>query len=503
MLNSIRKRQRSLLLIITIIIIVAFAWFYSPASRTQEGGPGGPIGKLNGRTITLSQVRSIAKNFHLAGALGMTDMLQQLVTDGSTQDLQTFSFAWNLLLLRDEANRLQIIPTPKQIKKAEKTLPQFQTNGKFDVTKYQQFVDLIKSNGYRVTDIDDIVLDHLRFVGISHLVKESAPAPESMFRQQYKLGYQKMALGVIRFKRANFESSVQISDDEIKKYYDEHKNAFQSREKRQISLASFLLTEAQKKSPEDQQLIAKKALAEQSNTFAEAILQNPNIFDEVAKSKGIQLQQTGFFTATEPDKLIAQEPTLSHQAFILNKENPVSDVIEGAAGFYVMKLTETEPSRPLSLEEAKDQVITTLKNEKSEAALQTKAKEVREKISTDFKNSINFLKAAEAAGYKAETPDAFALADPGSNIDLATTLRINRTNLNVGQLSPILNDQNGGLLVYVIKKEPIDESKYKEFKKANFALFNEQFKDIAFHEWLKVQLKKSGQSTIFGSGATG
>jgi len=181
----------------------------------------------------------------------------------------------------------------------------------------------------------------------------------------------------------------------------------------------------------------------------------------------------------------------------------VSDVIEGAAGFYVMKLAGTEPSRPLSLEEAKDQVITTLKNEKAEAALQTKAKEVREKISIDFKNSINFLKAAEAAGYKAETPDAFALADPGSNTDLATTLRINRTNLNVGQLSPILNDQNGGLLVYVIKKEPIDESKYEEFKKANFALFNEQFKDIAFHEWLKVQLKKSGQSTIFGSGATG
>jgi hypothetical protein len=119
-----------------------------------------------------------------------------------------------------------------------------------------------------------------------------------------------------------------------------------------------------------------------------------------------------------------------------------------------------------------------------------------------MKRPRHFLRAAEAAGYKAETPDAFALADPGSNTDLATTLRINRTNLNVGQLSPILNDQNGSLLVYVIKKEPIDESKYEEFKKANFALFNEQFKNIAFHEWLKVQLKKSGQSTIFGSGAT-
>jgi nitrogen regulatory protein PII-like uncharacterized protein len=323
-----------------------------------------------------------------------------------------------------------------------------------------------------------------------------------MLRQQYKLGYQKMALGVIRFKRADFESSVQISDDEIKKYYDEHKNAFQSQEKRQISLASFLLTDEQKKSPEDQQLTAKKALAEQSNAFAEAILQNPDAFDKVAKSKGIQLQQTGFFKATEPDKLIAQEPALSHQAFILNKENPGSDVIEGAAGFYVMKLTGIEPSRPLSLEEAKDQVITTLKNEKVEAALQTKAKEVCEKISTDLKNGINFLKAAEAAGYKAETPDAFALADPGSNADLATTLRINRTNLNVGQLSPILNDQNGRLFIYMIKKEPIDESKYEEFKKSNFALFNEQFKNIAFHEWLKVQLKKSGQSTIFGSGTT-
>ena len=45
-----------------------------------------------------------------------------------------------------------------------------------------------------------------------------------MFKQQYEQLNQKMSLAVIRFKRADFESSIQVSDAEIQKYYDQHKD---------------------------------------------------------------------------------------------------------------------------------------------------------------------------------------------------------------------------------------------------------------------------------------
>jgi len=91
------------------------------------------------------------------------------------------------------------------------------------------------------------------------------------------------------------------------------------------------------------------------------------------------------------------------------------------------------------------------------------------------------------------------MADPGKNMDLAMDLYQSRVNLDAGQVSPLVADKDGGLLACAIKKEPVDESKYDEFKKANLATFNQKFQGIAFHEWLKTELKKAGQPAIFGA----
>src|SRR6202020_334485 len=132
MLETIRKRQRPFLPIITIVVIVAFAWFYNPATMRHSGGPGGAIGKLDGRTITVGDIQKIERSIQLAFTLGMHDLVEDLTTEGRTRDDQSLSYAWNLLLLRDEAKRLQIVPTADQIRNSEKALPQFQTDSHFD-----------------------------------------------------------------------------------------------------------------------------------------------------------------------------------------------------------------------------------------------------------------------------------------------------------------------------------------------------------------------------------
>src|SRR5580658_7271952 len=132
MLDAIRKRQRTLLTIITIVVIVAFAWFYNPATMRRGAGPGGAIGKLNGRTITAGDIEKIERSIPLIFSLGIHDLVEDLTTEGRTRDDQSLSFAWNLLLLRDEAKRLQVEPTADQIRSTEKALSQFQTNGQFD-----------------------------------------------------------------------------------------------------------------------------------------------------------------------------------------------------------------------------------------------------------------------------------------------------------------------------------------------------------------------------------
>ncbi len=504
MLETIRKRQRTLLTIITIVVIVAFAWFYNPSSMRRGGGPSGAIGKLDGRTITVGDIQKNERSIQLAFSLGLRDLVEDLTTEGRSRDDQSLSFAWNLLLLRDEAKRLQVEPTADQIRNAEKALSQFQTNGQFDAAKYQMFIDsALKPNGFTAADLDDVVADNLRYTGVSQLVEGGSPLPEAMFKQQYEQLNQKLSLAIIRFKRADFESAAQVTDAEIQKYYDQHKDTILSPEKRKIELVPFLLTDDQKKLPDEQKVAAKKPLAEAADSFAQAALQNPPTFAQIAKEKGFQVIQTQPFTLEQPDKVLSQDPALAHEAFNLTKDNPVSDVTEGTDGFYVMKLINIEASRPLMLAEAKDQIVAAIKEEKAQAAIQAKAKEVREKIDAEMQKGISFIQAAENAGYKPETPEPFALIDPGNNVELARFIAMNGVELGANETSKLLQDQNSALILHMISKEPIDEQKYAEFKKKEYTEQNSHYEKLAIREWLRTELQRAGRPPIFGQGATG
>ena len=505
MLESIRKRQRTLLTMVTIVVIVCFAWFYNPATMRRDAGPGGAIGKLNGRTISVGDIQKIEKSIQLIFSLGMHDLVEDLTTEGRTRDDQSLSFAWNLLLLRDEAKRLQIVPTADQIRTSEKALAQFQTNNQFDPSKYQLFVDAaLKPNGFTASDLDDVVADNLRYAGVSQLVAGSSPLPEAMFRQQYEQLNQKMSLAILRFKRADFQPSIQVSDAEVQKYYDQHKDTILSPEKRKVELVSFLLNDEQKKLSEEQKVAARKPLAEQADALAQSALQNPSSFEQTAKEKGFQIVQTEPFTLEQPDKALSQDSALVHEAFNLSKDNPISDVIEGTDGFYVMKLTDIEVSRPLALAESRDQIVRAIKEEKAQAAIQAKAKEVREKIDADLQKGISFVQAAENAGCKAETPEPFSLIEPGkNNVELARFIGMNGVELDTNETSKLLQDQDSALIIHMIKKEPVDEQKYAEFKKTEYAQQNSHYEKLAIREWLRAELQRAGHPPIFGQGATG
>jgi peptidyl-prolyl cis-trans isomerase D len=269
-----------------------------------------------------------------------------------------------------------------------------------------------------------------------------------------------------------------------------------------VEIVSFKPVEDQKKLSDDQKVAAMKPLAQQADAFAQAVLQNPGNFDQIAKEKGLNVIRTDPFTLDKPDKAIAGDPALVRQAFNLTKENPVSDVIEAPDGFWVIKLINIDASRPLTLAEAKDQIITAIKEQKAQAAIQAKANELRGKIDADMKKGVGFVQAAESAGAKVETPEPFSLADPGKNADIARLIAANGANPEPNETLKLLEDKAGAMLVHVLKIEPVDQQKYEEYKKTEFAAQNAGYERIAVREWLRGELQKAGQPPIFGQGAS-
>ena len=75
-----------------------------------------------------------------------------------------------------------------------------------------------------------------------------------------------------------------------------------------------------------------------------------------------------------------------------------------------------EPSRPLTQEEARPQIVEAIKKQLVEQMVATKAAEVARKLREDLKSGKAVQEAATEAGVKAEKLPAFALVDtpPGA-----------------------------------------------------------------------------------------
>ncbi len=97
MLETIRKRQRSLLIIVTALTIISFVWFMNP-TRTR-GTPQAVIGKMNGRSITVEELTKVDRSAQIAYLPQFSELLQQLAGSQGSREQQSEIFAWNILLI--------------------------------------------------------------------------------------------------------------------------------------------------------------------------------------------------------------------------------------------------------------------------------------------------------------------------------------------------------------------------------------------------------------------
>ena len=487
MLDTLRKRQKTLLIIITGVTIITFIVFLNPTTR-MRGGPQAVIGTINGRSISLEDVQKLNNVPSLAYGLGLYDLVQHLSpgqNEARTQDEQALGFAWNLLLLRDEAKALQVEPSDDEIRNAEKDLSVFQTDGHFDQDKYKKFTVIASMRGFTPADIDNVVADNLRVQNVYRLVTAASPIPDSMLRHDYERGQSKMNLAVLSFKAADFKDNHDFSDAEVNSYYQDHSNRYELPEKRKIEFVAFTLTDNQKKLENKEKQTVLKSLADSAEAFQQDASEHPADFDKDATAKDLKVDQTGMFTNKDPDPLIAKETGLVTAANNLSKEQPVTDVIQGADGFYVAKVVDIDPAHTAPLADVRGEVVAAMK-----------ADAVHADILKEMNGGVSFLDVAKKAGVTPETPPAFSLVEPGQEQSIAQLIRENDLELAPGDTSDVLSQGQDSVFIHLLSRDPIDEAKYAEFKKANLTAINDQYGDFVFKEWLRVALQKAGGSPL-------
>jgi hypothetical protein len=103
-------------------------------------------------------------------------------------------------------------------------LPAFQGDSGFDINKFN---DLVQNGlaplGLAEEHIEQLVRDQICLSEIQKLLAAAFRFPRASWMKIFSAATTNSMSSVIRFRSADFDKDVKISDEDVQKYYDAHK----------------------------------------------------------------------------------------------------------------------------------------------------------------------------------------------------------------------------------------------------------------------------------------
>jgi len=454
------RRHKDWLMIVIAILAIPFV-FYFVRAPDYGAMKQGDVGQIYGRQLSQLEIDANARLGGLAQALGMSDFWETLsLRQPGNGGYGTF--AVDLIILRHEAERLGLRPDASEIADVVRKLPAFQGESGFDITKFSDFVrNGLGPMGLGEEHIEQLARYQICLNEIKELLGAGVTISKDELDENFRRGYDKFFVSVIRFRSADFENGITIKDEDVQKYYDAHKSELKTDEKRKVEFVHLGLTEEpaeytnlpgplsqpayssaftdrfiqslisayaatspsvgsdvtaqrwneQKTLTGTERIEALQKLSDSATNFTEAVLETD--FKLAAGRFQLPVHETGEFTAAAPDPQLKADPQLGAAAFKLSvqKPNNDSDPIQVADGFYILHLVGVTEARPLTMEEAKPKIVDAIKKSRTRELISTKGAEVANQLREAAKSSAasDLQAAIQKAGVKAEKLPPFSL----------------------------------------------------------------------------------------------
>src|SRR5262245_39841314 len=499
------RRHRDWLMIVIAILAIPFIFYFV---RTPDYGAMGrdQFARIYDRNVSILEAQQFARLLSLAQALGMSDFAGTMTAGaGLNQNQAGVQFIVNLLILRHEAERLGLRPSASEVADVVRKLPAFQGDSGFDMNKFN---DLIQNGlaplGLAEEHIEQLVRDQICLNEIQKLLAAGVSLPKSELDENFQHGYDKLYVSVIRFRPADFDKDIKINDEDVQKYYDAHKAELKTDEKRKVEFVQLTLKEDEKKLAGRERIEALQKLADRATDFTQALLEKDADFKQAAAKSKLPVHETGEFTGAEPDPQLKVDPQLGTAAFKLSDQQPHSDAIQVADGFYVLHLTGKTEARPLAAEEAKPKIVDELKKTRARELMQTKGAELVQQLREAKKSPGGpGLEAVIAkAGVKPEKLEAFSLIDEESEKPDGAeqkqqspeliTIKNAVALLNPGDVTEYVSPGTDGLIAILDKREPLGGATAGEKRAAFEKRMLDNKERIVLVEWLRDRQQAAG-----------
>ncbi|MEM7244870.1 MAG: peptidyl-prolyl cis-trans isomerase [Acidobacteriota bacterium] len=484
MLKVFREQTKSLhwvlWLIIASFIILIFVQWGGAGSGVQ--GASTWVSKIGDDEIDTATFSSYLQDeeFRLRQAFGDQYQQSMLDLDGVLERLH------NRALLRQQAERLGLTPSTAEVAQQVKDIPAFQTNGVFDRQAYDDFLN---SRGTSHADFEaeraaDVQINRMR-----DLLLSSISVSDSALEEEWRRRNETVTIDYVLFEPGHYDANVQLTDQEVREWYDDHRDDYDEGEGRRIQVLDFdprkiqqeLAVDADVQAyyqenldaiytmPADQRRAsrilvevpqgANEALRELLRGEAEEIAARVRAgedFAEIARAESDDKETRleggdmgPFFQDTHEESLDVE--------FFQMEEGEIRGPIETTRGYDIILLTKGEGRKAKPLSEVRSRILNALYSDSASA----EANRRMDAFFAAYADNPDFDAAAKTASLSLDDSRWVTRQDVLSS-DLSPSIVNQAFNLDIGEKSDPVPTASGQAIVKVLETretspQPFDE----------------------------------------------
>ena len=543
MFGTFRKHQTWLWAVIITFTVISFVWYFSPYQRMTGAQRGtANLGSINGERISeedyIKARREVfLRAFFTSGNWPDEDAKKQ----GGEVDRDTYQ--WLLLIQKQKQLGIQI-STDVVAQAARAMISQFQRSG---INSPEMFIDrVLKPGGFGADDLERFVR---HYIGVQELIgtiglSGKLVTPQEI-RDLFKREHEEVATAAVFFSASNYLAGVTVPPDAVAQFYTNRQSAYRIPDRVQVSYVEFSLTNFQAEAIEalarmtnldaqidqayaqggtnflrdvkaqtleeakvkvrearrkefEMQAARKQALEFATPLFDMEPLRAENL-DKLAKEKGLVVRVTAPFDSQDGPQGLEVGPDFAQKAFARTPEDPFAGPILGQDGVYVIALAKKLPSQIPTLDEIRARVV---RDYQFSQALNL-ARGAGTAFYHTLTNEMAQGKAVSAICAEAKHPlvemPPFSLStrelpQVEEHLPLNQYKQIAFT-APLGKVSPFQMTTDGGVIVYVKSKLPLDVTKMNESLPAFANYVRQSRQNEAFNDWFRKEAEKGLRDT--------
>lgn len=516
LLGLMRKHAKSWLIKAMIAIIALVFIFYFGYSFTSKQVV--KVAVVNGEIIKAieydKEYRSLVERFQ--------NEYKSLWSDTLIKTLDLENRALNNLieqkLISQEAKRIGLDITSKEIQNQILSYPAFLINGHFDVGRYRS---LLTRFGMKPEDFEEDISRELLQKKLAQFLMTLLPVSDQEILDRYNFLNREVKIAFIHFKPDSYKGDIKPDRQGLEAYFNENKEDYRVPEMIKISYIMIApdtfkgdvhITEEQIRDyyeynledyKEEEKVRARHILfrlesdapeekVKETREKALSVLEKARSGGDFAKlaktySEGPTKTKGGDLGWFSRGKMVKE---FEEAAFRL-KKGEISDLVRTSFGFHIIKIEDRTEATTKSLTEVKEEIKQILIKREAMNLAYEKAMSLQDKMPYD----VDLEQYAKQHGVPIEQSPFFAGDDPVPGIGGDDKLKKTLFSLQQGEVSELVEIKDRLYLIQVIDKKP---SKLPEMDKVLIQV-EDDYADHLAREKTKAVAEKYLEQLLKGS----